>query len=730
MSDDWKAGRTTLRAAVTLVAVLTASAALAQGPTGPEFNVGRTGGNYFRALHRGACRWTIPGDVAEQQHVPERSRLRSRGRSPHGAVRGEHEQLRGSPSVAAVDDAFVIVWQDLGGARILARRFDGGGSPLGDEFRVSSGAPSQDGLPHVAADANGGFLVAWTNYSGADGSGRGIFARRYSPTAAPLGPPFQVNSYTTGSQGYAGPAVAVGDDGAFAIVWESDGGGGSPWTVSGQVFDATGSPRGQEFRVAEGTGLINTSSRPAVVPDGTGGFVVAWSGQVPPQWTYAVLVHRVDANGVPVGSESRLDDTLYASDSQPRIVPMGSGRFVALWQSWLRFPWDYDSDLRARFFDASLTPEGPEFRVGARVLVGSASATPAPDGGFVAAWAAPQGPWAQLYARRFTSLAPARASLADAGNGVLEPGESAVYAPTWTNHGDLPVTGLTAEARTFTGPGGALYTIADGQAAFGSIAPGATVSCEATGDCYRLAVASPSVRPVLHWDASLGEELSTGQPQATGVHVGESFSDVPKTSPFYRSVETALHRGLTAGCGGVAFCPDAPTTRAQMSLFVLTAREGAGFRPWDCNGPGFEDVPPGHPVCPWIEELGWRQVISGCGNGNFCPDDPVTRAQAAVFVLRTLDPALSPPPCGTPIFSDVPASSPYCPWIEELVRRGVVAGCGGGRYCPDDPTTRGQAAVMLTETFGLTLYGVSRGSGTYGVTPRSLGAVRTMTIPK
>jgi hypothetical protein len=514
----------------------------------------------------------------------------------------------------------------------------------------------------------------------------------------------------------------VADDGAFAIVWQSTD-GASPWKVSGQVFAATGGPRGQEFRVAEGTGLINVDSRPAVAPDGTGGFVVAWSGRVPTQFTYDVVAHRVDANGVPVGSESRLDDTLYALASQPRIVPLGSGRFVALWHSWLRFPWDYDSDLRARFFDASLTPQGPEFRVGARVLVGAASVTPAPDGGFVAAWAAPKGSYAELYARRFTSLAPARASLADSGNGVLEPGESAAYAPTWTNHGDLPVTGLTAEARTFTGPGGALYTIADGQAAFGSIAPGVTVSCEATSDCYRLAVAIPGARPVLHWDASLGEELSTGQPQATPVHVGESFSDVPKTSPFYRSVETALHGGLTAGCGGNAFCPDVPITRAQMSLFVLTAREGAGFRPYDCNGPGFNDVPQGHPVCPWIEELGWRQVITGCGNGNFCPDDPVTRAQAAVFLLRTLDPALSPPPCGMPIFSDVPASSPYCPWIEELVRRGVVAGCGGGRYCPDEPTTRGQAAVMLTETFGLTLYGVRHGSGTYGVSygerPRS-----------
>ena len=78
----------------------------------------------------------------------------------------------------------------------------------------------------------------------------------------------------------------------------------------------------------------------------------------------------------------------------------------------------------------------------------------------------------------------------------------------------------------------------------------------------------------------------------------------------------------------------------------------------------------------------------------------------AVFVLRTLDPALNPPACGTPVFADVPASSPFCKWIEELARRGVVTGCGGGNYCPTAAVTREQMSVFLAATFGLTLYGI------------------------
>ena len=74
-------------------------------------------------------------------------------------------------------------------------------------------------------------------------------------------------------------------------------------------------------------------------------------------------------------------------------------------------------------------------------------------------------------------------------------------------------------------------------------------------------------------------------------------------------------------------------------------------------------------------------------------------------MLRALDPALDPPACTTPLFADVPASSPFCRWIEELARRGAVSGCGGGNYCPASPLTREQMSVVVSLTFGLTLYG-------------------------
>jgi hypothetical protein len=43
--------------------------------------------------------------------------------------------------------------------------------------------------------------------------------------------------------------------------------------------------------------------------------------------------------------------------------------------------------------------------------------------------------------------------------------------------------------------------------------------------------------------------------------------------------------------------------------------------------------------------------------------------------------------------------------VQELVARGITAGCAAGLYCPTDPVTRAQMAVFLTKTFTLALYG-------------------------
>ena len=304
------------------------------------------------------------------------------------------------------------------------------------------------------------------------------------------------------------------------------------------------------------------------------------------------------------------------------------------------------------------------------------------------------------------SASPVSLIVDAAANRVLQPGEIAGMEPTWQNTGANVLANATGALSAFTGPAGPTYTIVDGAAAYGTIAVGASASCLATGNCYSLGITAAS-RPIQHWDASVLESLAPSANTKTWIlHVGDSFADVPASNGFYRFIETILHKNVTGGCTATAYCPAASTTRDQMAVFVLVSKEVPGYTPPACGTPLFADVPASSPFCPWIEELARRGVVSGCGGSNYCPTSPATREQMSVFVLRTLDPALNPPACGTPVFADVPASSPFCRWIEELARRGVVSGCGGGNYCPTAAVTREQMSVFLTVTFGLVLYGV------------------------
>src|SRR6185369_9792090 len=128
-------------------------------------------------------------------------------------------------------------------------------------------------------------------------------------------------------------------------------------------------------------------------------------------------------------------------------------------------------------------------------------------------------------------------------------------------------------------------------------------------------------RPTVHWDATVFETLTNASIKSWVIHLGDSFSDVPRSSPFYRFVETLLHNKVTGGCSATGYCPGDVTTREQMAVFVLAAKEGTWFAPAGCiqGTTLFGDVPSSSPFCSWVEELVRRGVVSGCGGGNYCP---------------------------------------------------------------------------------------------------------------
>ena len=290
-------------------------------------------------------------------------------------------------------------------------------------------------------------------------------------------------------------------------------------------------------------------------------------------------------------------------------------------------------------------------------------------------------------------------------NGVLESGESVIVEPAWKNVNPYSLT-FTGGATNYTGPSGPLYMINDNAANYGSIAASATGDCYSATpghDCYMMSVSG--ARPTAHWDTTFLETLSQGTPKVWTLHVGESFTDVPTSQQFYAFIENIFHNGITGGCGSGVYCPTSPVTRAQMSVFLLKAKNGASYVPPACTQI-FNDVPCPSQYADWIEELYHEGITGGCGGGNYCPNGPVTRAQMSAFLLKARwGSSFVPPACLPGVFTDVACPSLFADWIEELYAEGITGGCGTGIYCPDSPNNRGQMAVFLVKTFGLLLYG-------------------------
>src|SRR5262249_39614348 len=132
------------------------------------------------------------------------------------------------------------------------------------------------------------------------------------------------------------------------------------------------------------------------------------------------------------------------------------------------------------------------------------------------------------------------------------------------------------------------------------------------------------------------------------------------------------------------------------------AEHGADYLPPAETGMVFGDVHVGDFAADWIEQLYAEGITGGCLAGsppNYCPTAPVTRGQMPIFLLKVYHGAGYAPPAATGVFSDMPASNPFAPWVEELARLQVTVGCGGSLYCPNNAVTRGQMAIFLATTF-------------------------------
>jgi hypothetical protein len=178
------------------------------------------------------------------------------------------------------------------------------------------------------------------------------------------------------------------------------------------------------------------------------------------------------------------------------------------------------------------------------------------------------------------------------------------------------------------------------------------------------------------------------------------FSDVSGSSWAASYINAIYSAGITTGCGSGNYCATQNVTRDQMAAFIIRAREGNPAAGYCGSTAPFADVPASNTFCGYIKRMLELNVTNGCGNGNYCPGNNVTRDQMAAFIIRALEGNPAANYCGaTSPFADVQATSGFCGHIKRMLELNITTGCGNGNYCPSQFVTREQMAVFIARAF-------------------------------
>ncbi len=239
------------------------------------------------------------------------------------------------------------------------------------EVQANSYTWVSQSAPAVAVGPEGSFVVVWQS-SGNDAGGyfMSIRARLFRPDGTPSEPQdFQVSTFSTYDLNR--PAVAVDAGGNFVVVWQSYGSFGSDgddWSVQGRRFAADGTPLdAAEFQV--NTYTSSWQVRPSVASDARGNFVAVWDswGSAGSDTAgYSVQARRFAADGTPLdASEFQVNTMTTNTQLYSAVAATPAGEFVVVWEDM----YGAGTYIRARRFGADGTPHDPtEFQVNTHTL--------------------------------------------------------------------------------------------------------------------------------------------------------------------------------------------------------------------------------------------------------------------------------------------------------------------------------------------------------------------------
>ena len=173
-----------------------------------------------------------------------------------------------------------------------------------------------------------------------------------------------------------------------------------------------------------------------------------------------------------------------------------------------------------------------------------------------------------------------------------------------------------------------------------------------------------------------------------------SFRDVLSTAWYYDAVKYVVENGIMSGTGTYTFEPNTTLSRGMIAQ-MLYALEG---KPNVTEAGYFNDVP----VNAWFAKAAaWAQskgIITGYDNGNFGPNDPLTREQLALILYNYAKTKGYGTSAAGNLSQFVDGSSTSV-WAQEgttwAVGAGLLSGRDGNMLCPTGTATRAEVAQIM-----------------------------------
>ena len=250
------------------------------------------------------------------------TRANSTTANPQFIEEGAQKQV-----AVAGDGSYVVTWvsqgQDGSGTGVYARRFNANGTAINaGDVLVNQTTLNDQREPAVATDINGNFVVMWDSWNGTDYD---VYARRFNAAGTALGNEFQVNTTTLGDQRQGG--IAMAPDGRFVIGWASEAGqDGSGAGAYLRLYNAAGTALTGEIRANATT--AGNQYFDSIAMDASGNVVMVGSGDNIDGNGTGIYGQRFDSSGNRLGNQFIVNTATTGDQSYGSVAMATNGQFV------------------------------------------------------------------------------------------------------------------------------------------------------------------------------------------------------------------------------------------------------------------------------------------------------------------------------------------------------------------------------------------------------------------